>query len=122
MNFTKIINEIKKGTVVVEVEPGIFHATSATSDYVIVYDENKCIGAASCAAIAPLTFFMNDENRAEVSDANGNEVVEMEDGAKYSEDNVFDDDETILQGAMSCPVLAIEIFNKLTGEKIFPVE
>jgi ferredoxin len=102
-----IVNEIKKGEITVkETSPGIFLATSTTSNYMIEYDRNKCIGAASCAAIAPLTFFMNEENLAEFNTQEGK----------------FDDDETILSGAQSCPVFAIRILDKVTNEVIFPIE
>lgn len=89
-----------------EIGTGIFRATSLKSKYIIEYDINKCIGAASCAAIAPLTFFMNEENKAEIR-------PDVED---------FDDDEVILAGAQSCPVFAIKIINKETGEILFPID
>ncbi len=85
---------------------GTFTATTSDSKYIIEYDRNKCIGAASCAAIAPLTFFMDDENKARI----------------LSESDSFDDDEVILAGAQSCPVFAIKIIEKATGKIIFPVE
>lgn len=101
------MNKFTKGNITVEeIEPGIYKATSVNSKYIVEYDKNKCIGAASCAAIAPLTFVMNDENRAEMN-------METDD---------FDDDDTILLGAQSCPVFAIRIFDKETGEMIFPIE
>jgi len=100
------VDDIKKKIKVEEIEPGIFRATTDTSKYIIEYDLNKCIGAASCAVIAPLTFFMNEENRAEILD-NG---------------ETWDDDDLILSAAQSCPVLAIKIINKETNEQIFPIE
>lgn len=125
IEISKILKEIQTGTVVSEVEPGIFHATSASSEYVIIYDKNACIGAASCAAIAPLTFFMNEENKADLVSSDGadpSNINILEDGSLHSTQNSFDTDEVILESAMSCPVLAIQVFNKKTGEKIFPVE
>ncbi len=88
-----------------EISTGVFSATTEKSKYRIEYDMNKCIGAASCAAIAPLTFFMNEENKAEL--VNGGE---------------WDEDDVILSAAQSCPVFAIKIFVKATGEMIFPTE
>lgn len=103
----KAVNDLKKSNIQVEeISPGIFRATSANSQYIIEYDRNKCIGAASCAAIAPLTFFMDEENKALIQ-------TEVED---------FDDDETILAGAQSCPVFAIKILDKSTNEVLFPIE
>lgn len=103
----KIASDMKKGKLSVqEIEPGIYRATSDTSAYIIEYDINKCIGAASCSVIAPLTFFMNDDNKAEF-------VKEPEE---------IDTDEAILEGAQSCPVLAIKIIEKSTGDILFPIE
>ena len=100
------LQEMKKKVQVEEISEGVFRATTEKSNYIIEYDINKCIGAASCAAIAPLTFFMNEENKAEIR--------------KDVDD--FDDDETILSGAQSCPVFAIKIIEKSTGTVLFPIE
>jgi len=102
------LKDIKKnGKIrVEEIEDGIFTATSTNSNYIIEYDKNKCIGAASCAAIAMNTFIMNDENKAEIRD----DVEE------------FDEDPTILDAAMSCPVFAIRIIEKETNKVVFPLD
>lgn len=101
----KIIKN-KNGIIIEEVGDGIFRATSEKSQYIIEYDRNICIGAASCAAIAPLTFMMDDENRAIIN----------------PDSEEFDMDEVILAGAQSCPVFAIKIIDKKTGLQIFPVD
>jgi len=88
-----------------EISEGIFRATTQASNYIVEYDINKCIGAASCAAIAPLTFFMNEENKAELI-----------------KDGTWDEDDLILSAAQSCPVFAIKIFDKETEELLFPIE
>ncbi|RMD77616.1 ferredoxin [Candidatus Dojkabacteria bacterium] len=133
IDIQEIIKSIKKGTIIVEIQPGIFQATSAESNYIIEYDRNRCIGAASCAAIAPLTFLMDEENKAKINsgpDENSDEpniskLKELKNTKKninYNPNNNFDDDEVILEGAQSCPVLAIKIIDKLTGEVIFPLD
>ena len=91
---------------VTEVEPGIYRATSPESKYIIEYDKNKCIGAATCSVMAPLTFVMNEENKAQIN----------------VDSTELDTDENILEGAQSCPVLAIKVLDKQTGEVIFPIE
>ena len=96
-------NKIK----VVKIAEGVFQATTDKSRYIIEYDRNKCIGAASCAAIAPLTFEMDEENKALIID---------------NPDNDFDEDDIILAAAQSCPVFAIKIIDKTTNEVIFPKE
>jgi len=69
----------------------------------IVVDREACIGARSCVLVAGKTFQMDDENLAYV----------MKDSSGY------EDDDTILQAAQSCPVLAIHLYDE-AGEKIFP--
>lgn len=67
----------------------------------IVIDRDLCIGAATCVTIAPNTFQMDDENKAILINAEG------------------DDAETILMGAESCPTKAIFLYDE-NGEQIYP--
>ncbi|MEK7576137.1 MAG: ferredoxin [Patescibacteria group bacterium] len=67
----------------------------------IFVDRDLCIGAASCIAIAPGVFALDDENKA---------TVINEKGA---------DDETILLAAQSCPTRAIILFDE-HGNQIYP--
>lgn len=60
-----------------------------------------CIGAATCVAIAPNVFDLDDEMKA---------VVKNPKGAN---------DSTILEAARSCPTLAIYIYDD-AGKQIFP--
>lgn len=71
------------------------------SKYKIKIDKEKCIGCASCVAIAPKTFEMDKENKA---------TIKKDD---------HDDDKTILQAAQSCSVNAINLINK-KGKKVYP--
>jgi len=57
----------------------------------VVVNQQQCIGAASCVAIAPNSFKLNDDN---VSQFIGN----------------GDPDETIMSAAQACPVTAIEVY------------
>ena len=70
--------------------------------YQVRVSADKCIGAASCVAVAVKTFKLNDKNIAEVIDQNGNV------------------DEEKLLAAQSCPTAAIEVIDTSTGEKIWP--
>lgn len=63
---------------------------------------NKCIGAASCVAIAPKVFQLDKENKAVVLSQDGNT-----------------DDEKLL-AAQSCPTAAIVVIDEETGEQIWP--
>lgn len=62
-----------------------------------------CIGAASCVAIAPETFGLDDENKVVLIESDWNE------------------DEIILAAAQSCPVFAIIVKDAETGKQLFPV-
>ncbi len=69
--------------------------------YKVKVIRSKCIGAASCVAIAPKVFVLDGTNLAYV----------------ISEDEL---DETKLLAAQSCPTAAIEIEDIETGEKVWP--
>lgn len=67
----------------------------------IVIDRDLCIGAASCIAVAGMTYELDGENKAIVIDPN---TV---------------DDATLLLSAESCPTKAIFLFDK-EGKQVFP--
>lgn len=69
----------------------------------IVVDRSGCIGARSCVLVAENAFQMDDENLAFVP----------------KDDSKYEDDETIILAAQSCPVLAIHLFDQ-DGKKVFP--
>ncbi|RMD51811.1 ferredoxin [Candidatus Parcubacteria bacterium] len=82
----------------------------------IVVDPDACIGAASCVTIAPDTFQLNDENKADVLDhgqAPGGPSYERE--IEVTEEEL----ETIIMGAQSCPTLAIAVYDE-KGNKLYP--
>lgn len=65
---------------------------------------DKCIGAASCVAVAPYTFKLDDKNIAVVIKSTGNK----------------DEDDAILLAAQSCPTAAIEVYDE-NGKKLWPL-
>lgn len=67
----------------------------------IYVDRDLCIGAASCVAIAPGVFALDEENKAFVVDQNGADM------------------ETILLAAQSCPTKAIFLYDE-DGNQIYP--
>ena len=67
----------------------------------IFVDRDLCIGAASCVAIAPAVFALDDENKATVINDKGA------------------DDETIILAAQCCPTRAIILFDE-QGNQIYP--
>jgi ferredoxin len=72
------------------------------SSYNIEIIRKRCTAVGTCMEEASKTFDMDDEAVAFVLDPNGNS------------------DEEILSAAKSCPVDAIFLYNKETGEKVWP--
>lgn len=70
--------------------------------YQVKVINDKCIGAASCVALAMQTFKLNEMKIAEIIDQDGNL-----------------DDEKLL-AAQSCPTSAIEVIDVSTGTKVWP--
>ncbi len=70
--------------------------------YTIIVDRDLCIGAASCVAVAPKTFALDNDAKAIILDT-----------------AIEDTFENILDGAKSCPVAAIFIKDE-NGKQIFP--
>lgn len=71
--------------------------------YKVEVIRDKCISAASCVAIAPKVFDLDEEGIAIVLSQDGN------------------DDETKLLAAQSCPTAAIIVTDTETGEQVWPV-
>lgn len=94
----------KQKVTITQVDPDTFVRKSASGKYIIEYRRDICIGAATCSAIAPFTFGMDDENKA-VMLVNSDED---------------DSDDVILAAAQSCPVFAIIIKDAETGKQVFP--
>lgn len=65
-------------------------------------DQDLCIGAATCIALAPKAWALDDQAKAFILD-----TVEQE------------SDEALLDAAKSCPVMAIFITDE-NGNQIFP--
>jgi len=70
--------------------------------YKVKVVRDLCIGAASCIAVSPNTFLLDDEKKAVIKD-----------GAQ-------DLPENILMAAQSCPTAAIIITDAETNEQVWP--
>lgn len=83
----------------------------------IVVDPDLCIGAASCVTIAPDVFVLNVENKAEVLDHG-----QAPDGPAYERtiEATEQELEQIIEGAKSCPTLAIAVFDE-QGTQLYPL-
>lgn len=65
-------------------------------------DRNLCIGAATCVAIAPKAWALDNEAKAIILDSSDQET-----------------DDTLLEAAKACPVMAIFITDE-NGKQIYP--
>ena len=65
-------------------------------------DRNLCIGAATCIAVAPKMFQLDNEAKAILLETSGEETYQ-----------------TVLDSAKSCPVAAIIVTDE-KGTKLFP--
>jgi len=95
---------------------GFFDTILPSMKIRIVVDPDLCIGAASCVTIAPETFEMNVENKAEVLDHGV-----AADGPRYEREMDATEDElaNIILGAQSCPTLAIAVYDE-AGKQLYP--
>ncbi len=71
------------------------------SELTVIIDQDLCIGAASCIAVAPTVWELNNEGKAVILDVDST------------------DEETLINSAKSCPVNAIIIKDK-DGKVIWP--
>ena len=76
--------------------------TVQVGKYQIKVVRDLCIGAASCIAVSPDTFVLDDQNKA---------VIKAESQ---------DVPENILTAAQSCPTAAIIITDTETGQQVWP--
>lgn len=76
-------------------------ATAMPGKYMVSILRDKCIGAASCVAIAPKVFGLDKEQKAFI----------------ISQDEL---DDMKLLAAQSCPTAAIVITDIETGEQVWP--
>jgi ferredoxin len=65
-------------------------------------DQDLCIGAATCIALAPKAWALDDQAKAIILDTASEET-----------------DETLIEAAKGCPVMAIIITDE-NGKQIFP--
>lgn len=82
---------------------------SAKKKIRIKVDRDLCTGIASCVALAPDVFELDEEMKAVLK------------SGKYTKDYEGTTDyDAILAAAMSCPPRAIFLIDEETGEQIFP--
>ncbi len=102
MTDKKTINDRLEGVEQHE-EDGKLIQEKQIGRYKVFVIRDKCISAASCVAIAPQVFELDEEGIATVISQDGN------------------DDDTKLLAAQSCPTAAITVTDTATGEQVWPV-
>lgn len=84
-------------------QPTEVYEGKGSGRYRVVVIKEKCIGAGSCVAVAPKTFKLDDHQIAQVLPTIDTEL-----------------DDSLLLAAQSCPTSAIEVYDTVTNEKIWP--
>lgn len=77
-------------------------------------DRELCIGAASCIALLPEVFELDEEGKAVIKSNDGSKTSEWVDFSKFSAD-----EKMVLEAAKSCPTNAVFIEDD-TGKQIYP--
>jgi ferredoxin len=81
--------------------------------FVIKYNREGCIGAASCTAVDPISWKLEPDNKVDLEGAQKND-----DNTEQTKEINEDELKVYLEAAQACPVNVIHIFNKETGEKL----
>lgn len=83
----------------------------------LAIDRDQCIGAASCVAVYPNVFEIDEEAKAVLKLKGGEVTSDRTDITALDVSSV--DDDTLLLAAQSCPTAAIYLYDE-TGEQVFP--
>jgi ferredoxin/predicted CopG family antitoxin len=87
--------------------------TSDNRRLVLKVDQDKCLGAESCVALAPMVFALDPSNLG----------IGRKDDAPLAMREVMDrtvDSETIIRAAISCPYKSIYVTDEESGEELSP--
>jgi ferredoxin len=77
-------------------------------------DRELCISAASCIALLPEVFELDEEGKAVIKSSDGSKTSEWVEFSKFSAD-----EKMVLEAAKSCPTNAVFIEDD-TGKQIYP--
>ncbi|NBP58447.1 ferredoxin [bacterium] len=83
----------------------------------LAIDRDQCIGAASCVAVYPDVFEIDEEAKAVLKLKGGEVTSDRTDITALDVSSV--DDDTLLLAAQSCPTAAIYLYDE-KGEQVFP--
>ncbi|MEO5927570.1 MAG: ferredoxin [Patescibacteria group bacterium] len=78
----------------------------------IVVDRDACIGAATCVVLAGKTFALDEEGKVFILNEDKGLSIKGDTGTvvESQQTDGMDERETIIEGARSCPVLAIKLY------------
>lgn len=78
----------------------------------IVVDRDLCIGAATCVVLAGKTFALDEEGKVYILNEDAAQSKKGDTGTVVEsiQTDEMDVRDTIIEGARSCPVLAIKLF------------
>ncbi|MFA5935556.1 MAG: ferredoxin [Patescibacteria group bacterium] len=78
----------------------------------IVVDRDLCIGAATCVVLAGKTFALDEEGKVYVLNEDSKNSKKGDTGTviESNQTDAMDERETIIDGARSCPVFAIKLY------------
>lgn len=83
----------------------------------LAIDRDQCIGAASCVAVYPDVFEIDEEAKAVLKLKGGEITSDRTDITALDVTSV--DDDTLLLAAQSCPTAAIYLYDE-DGNQVFP--
>ncbi len=95
-------NPIQASPAPAQTPPQTVPLSKQIGKYKVEVIRSKCISAASCVAIAPKVFALDEEGLAKIISQDG------------------EDDDTKLLAAQSCPTAAIIVTDTQTGEQVWP--
>ncbi|MEY3471077.1 MAG: hypothetical protein RLZZ223_427 [Candidatus Parcubacteria bacterium] len=84
----------------------------------LAIDRDQCIGAASCVAVYPEVFEIDDEAKAVLKLKGGDSTSDRTEITALDVTSV--DDDTLLLAAQSCPTAAIYLYDE-NGTQVFPL-
>jgi ferredoxin len=103
-NESATINE--KESVVADFFDGLYYPDTPKGRFRIIVEPSLCMAFGSCEVLAPKVFVL-EKNKG----VNPKAVVECETCADY---------EKIHAAATTCPTKAIKIYDRYTGEQLYP--
>lgn len=83
----------------------------------IKVDRDLCIGAASCIAVYPEIFELDEDNIAVIKRKDGSKVSDKTDVEMLDVSSI--DDDKLLMSAQSCPTAAIILYDE-HGLQVYP--